>query len=80
MANKNQVISFKQIEIFKPATTARWLREYLESATQQWEIDNYLAFVRTVMIIYYYFTDKEINPDDYREELIHIYKAKEWSP
>ncbi len=48
--------------------------------TQQWEIDNYLAFVRTVMIIYYYFTDKEINPDDYREELIHIYKAKEWSP
>ncbi len=80
MANKTTVISLRQIETFRPATTARWLREYLHTSQSERRVDNYLAHIRLVRLIYYYFTDKEINPADYRDDLIHIYKVRDWSP
>ena len=71
-----------QIGYFKPATTVRWLQEYLYSSKKDANsIDNYLAHIRLTQIIYDHFApDRAIMPLDYHEEVFQIYRQREWTP
>lgn len=83
MANSINVMTLTQIEIFKPATTARRLKNYLYSGEGEVNnVDNFLALLRLVQLIYTFFPllNKQIDPADYREELIRIYRPRSWSP
>lgn len=81
MANKNSVITMPQIERFKPATTARWLNEYLyTNQNQQAAVENYLAHIRLVQVLYGFLeTTHEIDPLDYHQALFAIYKWRDWT-
>lgn len=81
MANKKSVITMPQIERFKPATTARWLRTYLYTEGTPQAVANYLAHLRLVQLLYDFLeTDHELDPLDYHQELTTIYQQETWQP
>lgn len=83
MAKSKFVVSLRQMEHFKPSTTARRLREFLHSDEGAGDrVMIFLSYLRLAMFIYDFFPalNKQIDPLDYRDDLITIYKVRNWSP
>lgn len=81
MTNKNQVLTFDQIENFSPAKTAEWLHAYLVQGEGDpyLRIDNFLLYIRLIKLMYGFTGTKMIDPLDYKQTVIAIYMSRSWT-